>query len=66
MNVEMWQRMFQAPGSHQFPDRNQQEFASNIHQALRGLCQDGLLGDAEMVLFYAFRDMSDGDLLAGT
>lgn len=48
------------------PRRNKKEFASNIHQALRSLCQDGLLGDAEMVLFYAFRDEDSGDLLAGT
>ncbi|KAJ7442844.1 hypothetical protein FB451DRAFT_1190360 [Mycena latifolia] len=46
--------------------RNQQEFADNIHLAMRGLCQGGLLGDAEMLLFYVFRDEANGDLLAGT
>ncbi|KAJ6494976.1 hypothetical protein DFH09DRAFT_1376649 [Mycena vulgaris] len=45
---------------------NQKEFGSNIHLALRGLCQGGLIGDAEMLLFYAFRDEASGDLLAGT
>ncbi|KAJ6560602.1 hypothetical protein DFH09DRAFT_1364763 [Mycena vulgaris] len=42
------------------------QFGSNIHLALRGLCQGGLIGDAEMLLFYAFRDKASGDLLAGT
>ncbi|KAJ7652292.1 hypothetical protein B0H17DRAFT_1147412 [Mycena rosella] len=45
---------------------NQQGFASNIHLALRSLCQYGHVGDAEMVLFYAFRDEASGDLLSGT
>ncbi|KAJ7082801.1 hypothetical protein C8R44DRAFT_904781 [Mycena epipterygia] len=45
---------------------NQAEFSTNIHQALRGLCQGGVVGDAEMVLFYAFRETETGDLLAGT
>ncbi|KAJ7933208.1 hypothetical protein B0H13DRAFT_1856242, partial [Mycena leptocephala] len=45
---------------------NQKEFSTNIHLALRSLCQGGLLGDAEMILFYGFRDTKNGDLLAGT
>ncbi|KAJ7243461.1 hypothetical protein C8J57DRAFT_1525569 [Mycena rebaudengoi] len=45
---------------------NQKEFGTNIEQALRGLCQGGLVGDAEMLLFYAFREPGTGDLLAGT
>ncbi|KAJ7251700.1 hypothetical protein C8J57DRAFT_1238524 [Mycena rebaudengoi] len=45
---------------------NQEEFGTNIHQALRGLCQGGIVGDAEMILFYAFREPQTGDLLAGT
>ncbi|KAJ7924291.1 hypothetical protein B0H13DRAFT_1864156 [Mycena leptocephala] len=47
-------------------ESNQKEFSTNIHLALRSLCQGGLLGDAEMVLFYGFRDTKNGDLLAGT
>ncbi|KAJ6604905.1 hypothetical protein B0H10DRAFT_1957397 [Mycena sp. CBHHK59/15] len=46
--------------------RNQEEFHTNIHQALRGLCQSGIVGDAEMLLFYAFREPETGDLKAGT
>ncbi|KAJ7869347.1 hypothetical protein B0H13DRAFT_1896706 [Mycena leptocephala] len=30
---------------------NQEEFHTIIHQALRGLCQSGVVGDAEMLLF---------------
>ncbi|KAJ6586787.1 hypothetical protein B0H10DRAFT_2442657 [Mycena sp. CBHHK59/15] len=45
---------------------NQEEFHMNIHQALRGLCQSGIVGDAEMLLFYAFREPETGDLKAGT
>ncbi|KAJ7198230.1 hypothetical protein C8J57DRAFT_1262466 [Mycena rebaudengoi] len=45
---------------------NQEEFRTNIHQALRGLCQGGIVGDAEMILFYAFWEPQTGDLLAGT
>ncbi|KAJ6524943.1 hypothetical protein B0H19DRAFT_1085066 [Mycena capillaripes] len=46
--------------------RNQKEFSTSIHLALRSLCQGGFLGDAEMILFYGFRDTRNGDLLAGT
>ncbi|KAJ6546162.1 hypothetical protein B0H10DRAFT_1969716 [Mycena sp. CBHHK59/15] len=46
--------------------RNQEEFHTNIHQALRGLCQSGIVGDAEMLLFYAFHEPETGDLKAGT
>lgn len=45
---------------------NQEKFAHNINLALRDLCQGKILGDAEMVLFYAFREPDTGDLLAGT
>ncbi|KAJ7039979.1 hypothetical protein C8F04DRAFT_1178330 [Mycena alexandri] len=45
---------------------NQTEFGTNIHLALSSLCKGGLLGDAELMLFYAFRDVENGDLLAGT
>ncbi|KAJ6609746.1 hypothetical protein B0H10DRAFT_1954380 [Mycena sp. CBHHK59/15] len=45
---------------------NQEEFHTNIHQALQGLCQSGIVGDAEMLLFYAFREPETGDLKAGT
>lgn len=51
---------------HKNLSRNQNEFHTIIHQALRGLCQGGLLGDAEMLLFYAFRDPQNADLQAGT
>ncbi|KAJ7495575.1 hypothetical protein FB451DRAFT_1387597 [Mycena latifolia] len=46
--------------------RNQEEFGGVINLALRDLCQGKLLGDAEMMLFYAFREPENGDLLAGT
>ncbi|KAJ7038639.1 hypothetical protein C8F04DRAFT_1255924 [Mycena alexandri] len=45
---------------------NQREFATNLTLALRDLCQGRLLGDAEMVLFYGFREPNGGDLIAGT
>ncbi|KAJ7442116.1 hypothetical protein B0H11DRAFT_1932617 [Mycena galericulata] len=45
---------------------NQTEFVPNIHKALRSLCQGGMVGDAEMMLFYAFREPRTGDLVAGT
>ncbi|KAJ7127479.1 hypothetical protein C8R46DRAFT_1237220 [Mycena filopes] len=45
---------------------NQAEFNTNIQQALRGLCRGGIVGDAEMVLFYAFRSPKNGDLKAGS
>lgn len=46
--------------------RNQQEFSPTMSAALRDLCQGKLFGDAEMLLFYAFRQPDTGDLLAGT
>lgn len=48
------------------PSRNQEEFPDTLQLALRDLCQGNFLGEAEMVLFYAFRDPESGDLLAGT
>jgi hypothetical protein len=45
--------------------RNQKEFIPEMHSALRNICQNGLLGDAELFLLYAFRSPSDGDLVAG-
>ncbi|KAJ7922541.1 hypothetical protein B0H13DRAFT_1865723 [Mycena leptocephala] len=45
--------------------QNQQEFANTMTLALRDLCQGTLLGDAEMMLFYAFRQPDNGDLMAG-
>ncbi|KAJ7764240.1 hypothetical protein B0H16DRAFT_1883519, partial [Mycena metata] len=44
---------------------NQKEFDKNMQLALRSLCQDGILGDAEMVLFYGFRSPNNGDLQVG-
>ncbi|KAJ6482250.1 hypothetical protein DFH09DRAFT_1340847 [Mycena vulgaris] len=46
--------------------QNQEEFPDTLQLALRDLCQGNFLGEAEMVLFYAFRDPENGDLLAGT
>ncbi|KAJ6619076.1 hypothetical protein B0H10DRAFT_1947089 [Mycena sp. CBHHK59/15] len=46
--------------------QNQQEFATTMTLALRDLCQSQLLGDTEMVLFYAIRQPDTGDLLART
>ncbi|KAJ7688001.1 hypothetical protein B0H17DRAFT_1135846 [Mycena rosella] len=46
--------------------QTQEEFAPNIQLALRNLCQGRFLGDAEMVMFYAFRESDSGDLVAGT
>ncbi|KAJ7303094.1 hypothetical protein DFH08DRAFT_825945 [Mycena albidolilacea] len=37
---------------------NQKEFSTNIHLALKSLCQGGLIGDAEMILFYGFRNLA--------
>ncbi|KAJ6451427.1 hypothetical protein C8R45DRAFT_1113546 [Mycena sanguinolenta] len=45
---------------------NQKDFASNIHLALRTLCQGGIVGDAELMLFYSFRNTKTGELVAGT
>ncbi|KAJ7743255.1 hypothetical protein DFH07DRAFT_777467 [Mycena maculata] len=46
--------------------KNQEEFPSYINLALRDLCQGKVLGDAEMLLFYAFREPTGGDLMTGT
>ncbi|KAJ7618020.1 hypothetical protein FB45DRAFT_216895 [Roridomyces roridus] len=37
-----------------------------MHKALRSICQGSVVGDAEMLLFYAFRGPDTGDLQAGT
>ncbi|KAJ7126571.1 hypothetical protein C8R43DRAFT_958060 [Mycena crocata] len=47
-------------------EMNQTEFPKNLHQALKGLCQGGVVGDAEMLLLYAFHTPGTGDLMAGT
>lgn len=47
------------------PFRNQQEFVETMSLALQDLCQGGLLGNSEMVLWYAFREVGNDDLLAG-
>jgi hypothetical protein len=49
-----------------FNTRNQQEFSAYMKLALRDLCQGKFLGDAEMLLFYGFREPSTGDLSTGT
>ena len=49
-----------------FNTRNQQEFSAYMTLALRDLCQGKVLGDAEMLLFYGFREPSTGDLSIGT
>ncbi|KAJ7932320.1 hypothetical protein B0H13DRAFT_1857148 [Mycena leptocephala] len=49
-----------------YENRRNQEFSTRIHLALRSLCQGGLFGDAEMLLFYGFRDTKNGEFLAGT
>ncbi|KAJ6528209.1 hypothetical protein B0H19DRAFT_1275003 [Mycena capillaripes] len=46
--------------------RNQQEFIETMSMALQDLCQGGLLGDSEMILWYAFREVGNDDLRAGT
>ncbi|KAJ7911787.1 hypothetical protein B0H13DRAFT_1875408 [Mycena leptocephala] len=46
--------------------RNQHEFVETMSLALRDLCQGGLLGDSEMVLWYAFREAGNEDLMAGS
>ncbi|KAJ6600923.1 hypothetical protein B0H10DRAFT_1958533 [Mycena sp. CBHHK59/15] len=48
------------------PSRNQEEFPMYISSALLNLCEGKILGDAEMVLFYAFCESGTGDLVAGT
>lgn len=44
--------------------RNQKEFMKAAWFALKTLCQNGKLGPAEMMLFFAFRD-EHGDLDSG-
>ncbi|KAJ7714459.1 hypothetical protein B0H14DRAFT_3171430 [Mycena olivaceomarginata] len=46
--------------------QNQREFVETMSLALRDLCQGGLIGDAEMVLWYSFREVGNGDLMAGS
>ncbi|KAJ6557472.1 hypothetical protein B0H19DRAFT_1376237 [Mycena capillaripes] len=46
--------------------RNQQEFIETMSMALQDLCQGGLLGDSEMILWYAFREVGNDDLRAGS
>ncbi|KAJ7939443.1 hypothetical protein B0H13DRAFT_1850736 [Mycena leptocephala] len=46
--------------------KNQEEFLMYIRSALRHLCEGKILGDAEMVLIYAFHESGTGDLIAGT
>ncbi|KAJ6582632.1 hypothetical protein DFH09DRAFT_1309580 [Mycena vulgaris] len=45
---------------------NQAEFGRKMHAALTDLSQGGLLGDAELLLFYGFRNPTSGDLDIGT
>ncbi|KAJ6603171.1 hypothetical protein B0H10DRAFT_2229835 [Mycena sp. CBHHK59/15] len=45
---------------------NQAEFGRKMHAALTDLSQGGLLGDAELLLFYGFRNPTLGDLDIGT
>ncbi|KAJ7020447.1 hypothetical protein C8F04DRAFT_1196613 [Mycena alexandri] len=58
-----WNELAEAQGGD--IGKDQREFATNLTLALRDLCQGKLLGDAEMLLFYGFRDSND-DLIAGT
>ncbi|KAK6977780.1 hypothetical protein R3P38DRAFT_2581088 [Favolaschia claudopus] len=44
--------------------RNQTDFKESMHTALATLCQGGLLGDAELLLFYGWRDLK-GDISTG-
>ncbi|KAK7006977.1 hypothetical protein R3P38DRAFT_2728184, partial [Favolaschia claudopus] len=44
--------------------RNQTDFKESMHTALATLCQCGLLGDAELLLFYGWRDLK-GDISTG-
>ncbi|KAK7022526.1 hypothetical protein R3P38DRAFT_2532893, partial [Favolaschia claudopus] len=44
--------------------RNQPDFKESMHTALATLCQGGLLGDAELLLFYGWRDLK-GDISTG-
>ncbi|KAJ7807925.1 hypothetical protein B0H14DRAFT_3763583 [Mycena olivaceomarginata] len=46
--------------------QNQREFVETMSLALQDLCQGGLIGDAEMVLWYSFREVGNGDLMAGS
>ncbi|KAJ7251019.1 hypothetical protein C8J57DRAFT_1666893 [Mycena rebaudengoi] len=47
-------------------DRNQTEFVPEMHAALSALCRNGILGNAELLMFYGFRSPTNGDLLTGT
>ncbi|KAJ6471172.1 hypothetical protein DFH09DRAFT_1373387 [Mycena vulgaris] len=47
-------------------EKNQTEFVKKMHGSLTNFCQGGLLGDTELLLFYAFREPASGDLAIGT
>ncbi|KAJ7303457.1 hypothetical protein DFH08DRAFT_825914 [Mycena albidolilacea] len=47
-------------------EKNPAEFTDVLSLSLQHLCQSNLLGDAEMVLFYAFCEPNHGDIRAGT
>ncbi|KAJ7236501.1 hypothetical protein C8J57DRAFT_1530053 [Mycena rebaudengoi] len=47
-------------------ERNQTEFRIGVHSALTDLCRGGLIGNAEIIMFYGFRNPSSGDLNVGS
>ncbi|KAJ7718619.1 hypothetical protein B0H14DRAFT_3521619 [Mycena olivaceomarginata] len=46
-------------------EKNQAEFCPKMHYALSELAKGGLLGDAELLLFYGFRKPGSGELDIG-
>ncbi|KAJ7235333.1 hypothetical protein C8J57DRAFT_1572036 [Mycena rebaudengoi] len=72
---EMWeslsledQETWKTKASNEAGDvaKNQTEFVPEMHAALSALCRNGMLGDAELLMFYGFRSPTNGDLLTGT
>ncbi|KAJ7857941.1 hypothetical protein B0H14DRAFT_3637466 [Mycena olivaceomarginata] len=58
-----WDKMAEAESGD--IEKNQKEFRLKMHQALTDLAQGGLIGDAELLLFYGFRKPASGELDIG-
>ncbi|KAJ7795498.1 hypothetical protein B0H14DRAFT_3495902 [Mycena olivaceomarginata] len=58
-----WDKMAEAESGD--IEKNQKEFRPKMHQALTDLAQGGLIGDAELLLFYGFRKPASGELDIG-
>ncbi|KAJ6596395.1 hypothetical protein DFH09DRAFT_1407599 [Mycena vulgaris] len=65
-DIEKFLQLFPPILLFDFRPRNQAEFSKKMHGALTDLCRGGMLGDSKLVLFYAFRNPTSGDLDLGT